>query len=48
MNTLGNYYDLYFKTDVLLLADVLEIFISTCLEYYKLDLCHYFNSPGLS
>ena len=48
MNTLGNYYDLYFKTDVLLLADILEILISTCLECSKLDPCYYFNSPGLS
>ena len=23
-------------------------FISTCLEYYGLDPCHYFSSPGLS
>ena len=24
-----------------------EKFVSTCLDYYGLDLCHYFNSPGL-
>ena len=23
-------------------------FINTCLEYYKLDPCRYFSSPGLS
>ena len=46
--TLGEYHDLYLKTDVLLLADVFEKFIKTCLEYYKLDPCHYFSSPGLS
>ena len=45
INTMG---DLYLKTDVLLLADVFEKFISTCLEYYGLDPCHYFSSPGLS
>ena len=44
----GEYHDLYLKTDVLLLADVFEKFIKTCLEYYKLDPCHYFSSPGLS
>ena len=48
MNTMGDYHDLYLKTDVLLLADVFEKFINTCLEYYGLDPCHYFSSPGLS
>ena len=32
----------------MLLADVFEKFISTCLKYYELDPCHYFSSPGLS
>ena len=31
-----------------LIADVFENFRKTCLEYYKLDPCHYFTSPGLS
>ena len=48
MNTMGDYHDLYLMTDVLLLADVLEKFINTCLGYYGLDPCHYFSSPGLS
>ena len=48
MNTIGDYYDPFLKTDTLLLADVFEKFISTCLNYYKLDPCHYFSSPGLS
>ena len=48
MNTMGDYHDLYLKTDVLLLADVFEKFISTCLDYYELDPCYYFSSPGLS
>ena len=46
--TSGEYHDLYLKTDVLLLCDVFEKFIKTCLEYYSLDPCHYFSSPGLS
>ena len=45
---LGEYYDLYLKTDVLLLCNVFEKFIKTCLEYYCLDPSHCFGSPGLS
>ena len=45
---LGEYHDLYLRTDVLFLADVFEKFIKTCLEYYKLDPSHYFSAPGLS
>ena len=48
MNAMGDYRDLYLKTDVLLLADVFDRFINTCLEYYGLDRFHYFSSPGLS
>ena len=48
MNTIGDYHDIYLKTDALLLADVFEKFIKTCLNYYELDPCHYFSSPGLS
>ena len=44
MNTMGDYHNLYLKTDVLLLADVSEKFISTCLDY-ELDPCNYFSSP---
>ena len=32
----------------MLLADVFENFRKLCLEYYKLDPCHYFSSPGLA
>ena len=48
INTMGDYHDLYLNTDVLLLAYVFKKFTDTCLEYYGLDLCHYFSSPGLS
>ena len=48
MNPRGDYHDLYLNTDVLLLADVFEKFIKTCLNYYGLDPFHYFSSPGLS
>ena len=48
LKNMGQYHDLYLASDILLLADVFENFRKTCLEYYKLDPCHYFTSPGLS
>ena len=48
LKTMGDYHNLYLQSDILLLADVFENFRKTCLQYYKLDPCHYFTSPGLS
>ena len=48
LKNMGVYHDLYLKSDILLLADVFENFRKTCLQYYKLDPCHYFTSPGFS
>lgn len=48
VNNLGEYSDLYLKTDVLLLADVFETFRDVCLTNYKLDPCWYYTAPGLS
>ena len=48
LKNMGEYHDLYLQSDILLLSDVFENFRKTCLEYYKLDPCHYFTSPGLS
>ena len=42
---MGDYHDIYLKTDVLLLA---EKSIDRCLKYYGLVPCHYFSSPRLS
>ena len=47
MKNMGDYHNLFLKKDVLLLADVFEKNIATCLKYYGLDPCHYFRSPGL-
>ena len=48
MKNMGDYHDHYLKKNVLLLADVFEKFIDTCLKFYKLNPCHYFSSPGSS
>ena len=47
-NTFEDFHNHYLKTDILLLADSFEKFISTCLKYYGLDPCHYFSQPSLS
>ena len=48
IRNLGDYHDLYLKTDVVLLANVYEAFRDTCLRHYKLDLAHFYTSPGLA
>ena len=50
IKTMGEYHDLYLVSvsNMLLLTDVFENFRKTCMQYYKLDPCHYFTSPGLS
>ena len=48
MNNMGACYDHCLKKDVLLLADVFEKFIDTCLNFYGLDPCHHFSSPRLN
>lgn len=45
---LGEYSDIYLKTDVLLLTDIFESYRSVCLRHYKLDPCQYITVPGLS
>ena len=48
LKNMGDYHDLYLKTDVLLLADVLENFRNLCEKHYELDPAHFYTVPGLS
>ena len=48
IENMGQYHDLYLKSDVLLLADIFENFREICLDIYGLDPAHYVSSPGLS
>jgi hypothetical protein len=45
---LGEYHDLYLKTDVLLLTDIWTAFRKTSMKYYELDPSHYVSAPSLS
>ena len=45
---MGEYHDLYLKTDTVLLANVFESFRSICKENYGLDPAHFYTAPGLA
>nr|CAH7715992.1 unnamed protein product [Callosobruchus chinensis] len=48
IQSLGEYSELYFKTDILLLADVFENFREKCYNTYKLNVAWYYTMPGYS
>ena len=48
LKNLGEYHDLYVKSDMLLLADVFENFRNKCLEIYELDPIYFVYAPGLA
>ena len=45
---MGEYHDLYLRTDVVLLANVFKCFRRVCLENYGLDPPHFYTAPGLA
>ena len=45
--TMRDYHDLYLKTDVLLLTDIMTEFRRVCKRVYGLDALHYYTAPGL-
>ena len=48
IRNLGEYHDLYFKMDVILLANVFKVFRKVCLKNYGLDPAHFYMAPGLA
>ena len=48
IKNMGEYHDLYLKTDVLLLTDVFENFRDMCLSYYGLDPVYYYTLPNFA
>ena len=48
INNLGDYHDLYVKSDTLLLCDILENFRNKCLETYELDPAYFFITTWIS
>ena len=48
IKSMGEYHDLYLKTDVLLLTDVFENFRDMCLSFYGLDPVYYYTLPNFA
>ena len=48
LENLGDYHDLYVKSDTLSLADVFENFTDMCIKEYELDPAHFVSLPGLA
>ena len=47
IKNLGEYHDLYLKSDTLFLADVFENFRKMCLKIHHLDPVKFLSAPGL-
>ena len=48
IRNMGDYHDLYLRTDVVLLANVFKSFRRVCSENYGLDPLHFYTVPGLA
>ena len=48
IKNLGEYHDISFQTDTLMLADVFKNFRNKCIEIYGLDPSHFLSAPGLA
>ena len=48
LNNLGEYHDLYVRSDTLLPTDVFENFRNACMKNYELDPAHFISLPGLA
>ena len=48
IKNVGEYHDLYVKSDTLLLLEVFKKFLNNCVEIYQLDPAHFVSGPGLA
>ena len=47
IKNLGEYHDLYLKSNTLILADLFKTFRKMCLKIYQLDPAKFLSAPGL-
>ena len=48
VRNIGDYHDLYLRTDVVLLVNVFKAFRDTWLKHYSLDPAHFYMAPTLA